>query len=1052
MQSKRLMPISHLIPFVNPNIFRVLLALKATRLLRSLWALRLPRTTRALLAALFGSITLIGSVHAAIPDTERAVLSALFTRTHGDNWINKEGWNGTPPGTECTWHGIACDVGGSHVIEVVLSGNNLLGQLPATINQLSALQKFDLHSNELTGAIPALGGLSSLSFFSVGDNQLRGPIPTLSDQGLGELATFVVAGNRLTGAIASLTGLSKLNAFDASDNQLTGSLPSLDGLSSLTSFKVGNNQLSGTIPAPPSTLIADGSSLCPNQLTVTPDTTWDLATPSATWNVGCIQQRLEQTLSFLEVPVLTAANGLHPSGTVTAIMRPDPASIEPTVFTSLTPEICAATTFAGVGLLTVTPEAVVGDVCTVAADKAADISFNSAAQRRGSITISTELDPADLTVLLAFYNSTFGDRWRQRDHWKDAAFHPCDWFGIFCTADRSHVTAIVMPDNGLIGQLPGTLNQLRELELFQVDGNADLNSPFPPLAGLTKLRSFSARGTLLRGEIPSLTGFSELEEFDVSATRVGGLIPPLTGLTRLKKFHASFSGVSGPIPSLAGLTALEEFVVRSNSLSGHIPAITGLPALRTFDVSNNVLSGSLPEFTDLPAFAFLFVQNNRLTGTLPAIDGLPALQSALFADNELKGPIPAFPTAPGFVAASLCPNQLTVVVSPEWDAVTLTTPWSLFCKGPLIDQTLSFGPPPILTVRGTALAVATVTPLPGSPRRIHYESLTPHSCVVNAVSGEIKAIASAVAGDVCTYTADKLGDGFFNTAPQVEQSIVIQAIGAATFTVTPSTADANGTINPNTALTVVSGNTATFTITPNVGFNIASVGGTCGGALTGNSFTTIAVVADCTVIASFVAVGAVNFTVTPSTVDANGTINPNTAQTVVSGNTATFTITPNAGFNIASVDGTCGGALTGNSFTTNAVTADCTVIASFVAVGATTFTVTPGAVDPNGSINPNTPQTVASGNTATFIITPNAGFFIAGVTGTCGGVLTGNSFTTNAITTDCTVNPSFALIPVASGEVAVPTLSQWALMLLALLAVALAARALGVRRIEFHSH
>jgi T5SS/PEP-CTERM-associated repeat protein/autotransporter-associated beta strand protein len=70
-----------------------------------------------------------------------------------------------------------------------------------------------------------------------------------------------------------------------------------------------------------------------------------------------------------------------------------------------------------------------------------------------------------------------------------------------------------------------------------------------------------------------------------------------------------------------------------------------------------------------------------------------------------------------------------------------------------------------------------------------------------------------------------------------------------------------------------------------------------------------------------------NRTVTPSA-GANGTISPGTAQSVSHGATATFTVTADTGY-AATVDGTCGGTLVGNTYTTNAVTADCTVVASF---------------------------------------------------------------------------------------------------------------------------
>ena len=70
------------------------------------------------------------------------------------------------------------------------------------------------------------------------------------------------------------------------------------------------------------------------------------------------------------------------------------------------------------------------------------------------------------------------------------------------------------------------------------------------------------------------------------------------------------------------------------------------------------------------------------------------------------------------------------------------------------------------------------------------------------------------------------------------------------FTVTPS-AGANGTITPNVPQEVNPGGTVSFTLTPSAGFVISGVGGTCGGSLVGQVFTTAAVNASCTVVANF---------------------------------------------------------------------------------------------------------------------------------------------------------------------------------------------------------
>jgi YD repeat-containing protein len=144
------------------------------------------------------------------------------------------------------------------------------------------------------------------------------------------------------------------------------------------------------------------------------------------------------------------------------------------------------------------------------------------------------------------------------------------------------------------------------------------------------------------------------------------------------------------------------------------------------------------------------------------------------------------------------------------------------------------------------------------------------------------------------------------------------------------------------------------------------------------------------------------FTVTPSA-GLHGTISPSMPQTVNCNSTTSFTLTPDTGYHIASVTG-CGGTLSGNTYTTGPITGDCTVTASFA---INTYTVTPSA-GPNGTISPSTPRTVNYNLTTSFTVTPNTGYSIASVTG-CGGTLTGNTYTTGPITSNCTVTASFAI-------------------------------------------
>jgi hypothetical protein len=145
-----------------------------------------------------------------------------------------------------------------------------------------------------------------------------------------------------------------------------------------------------------------------------------------------------------------------------------------------------------------------------------------------------------------------------------------------------------------------------------------------------------------------------------------------------------------------------------------------------------------------------------------------------------------------------------------------------------------------------------------------------------------------------------------------------------------------------------------------------------------------------------------SYKVTPSG-GANGTISPLAVQTVFSGSAVGFDVTPDFGY-MASVASTCGGALVGTRFTTDAVTADCTVNASFTPLPR--YSVTP-SVTGNGTISLTAPIDVMSGQTTSFTVTPAAGYNAA-VRGTCGGAFSGDTYVTKPITGPCTVVVAFA--------------------------------------------
>ena len=160
--------------------------------------------------------------------------------------------------------------------------------------------------------------------------------------------------------------------------------------------------------------------------------------------------------------------------------------------------------------------------------------------------------------------------------------------------------------------------------------------------------------------------------------------------------------------------------------------------------------------------------------------------------------------------------------------------------------------------------------------------------------------------------------------------------------------------------------------------------------------------------ASFSAYGSVqsgpvttNFTINAGA-GPNGSIVPAGSVIVASGNSQTFTITPNTACSITNVvvDGSSVGAT--NSYSFNNVMANHAINAYFSASSVTNFTIN-ADTGPNGSIVPSGVMIVSLGSNQTFSITPNTGYGITNVVVDGSSVGVTNSYSFNNVTAGHTI-------------------------------------------------
>lgn len=653
-------------------------------------------SSTAILAAGLSAI-FCSNARAAIPQTERSALLALYNSTHGDQWTNHSGWNDAA-GTECSWFGVQCDEGQTTVATLLLPDNGLSGTLPSlnglphlqalyvqdnaigggapalgalvelhevylngnkfsgplpTMSGLTALINFDVSGNQFTGALPSLNGLSSLVYFNAEDNLLSGTIPLLN--GAPALQIYAVDSNDLTGAVPALSGLSALQSFSAGYNRLTGSLPMMTGLPQLGYFNVAANQLTGSIPALSALTALQGFDVSDNQLSGPIPSLAGLAQLQQLWLSG---NRLSGTipgnlpnLSALGVDRNQLTGTLPALGGMTNLQYLYAGNNQ---LSGSIPTLGALTK-----LLTFDVDGNQLSGAMPAISASIHLNYFSVARNHLSGALPALTSLKDLSVFDASFNQFSGP--------------------IPALNGSPKLTYVYLGFNALSGSIP-PLSGLDQLLEFVVDDN-QLTGPVPALGGLASLQSFIADANQLSGPLPALNGLTHLAYFGASGNKLEGPLPALSGLNNLTYFDVSSNRITGSIPALNQLPSLQVLYLDINQLSGSLPSLSGLGNLQIFDANSNQLSGSLPALSGLFLLQEFNVYSNQLTGSVPALGDLQRLQIFDIGNNRLSGAIPNVPQPNSLVGglSTLCPNLFAHTPNSDWDAATALEPWFATC-------------------------------------------------------------------------------------------------------------------------------------------------------------------------------------------------------------------------------------------------------------------------------------------------------------------------------------------------------------------------------------
>ncbi|GEM_PF-567116 len=174
---------------------------------------------------------------------DRQALMDLYSATSGSSWSNDSGWgSGDPSGS---WYGVEVNSNG-RVVSLNLRSNNLSGNLPSSLGNLTKLEYLNLKQNYLTGTLPgSIGNMESLRFLLLSGRTFDPDYTNDHHPGKQDEST-----NEFTGQLPSEWGdLPNIEHLELSHNSLSGNIPTTWGnMTTLRGLWLNGNGLSGTLP------------------------------------------------------------------------------------------------------------------------------------------------------------------------------------------------------------------------------------------------------------------------------------------------------------------------------------------------------------------------------------------------------------------------------------------------------------------------------------------------------------------------------------------------------------------------------------------------------------------------------------------------------------------------------------------------------------------------------------------------------------------------------------------------------------------------------------
>ncbi|XP_027152045.1 probable LRR receptor-like serine/threonine-protein kinase At3g47570 [Coffea eugenioides] len=486
---------------------------------------------------------------------------------------------------------VPAGIGGCPRLQILsLSYNNLAGNIPKEIWNLTTLWGLALGENDIQGQIPAeIGNNTNLEVLGIEDANLTGVIPREIGN-LHKLEVLYLGKNRLRNPIPhELFNISTLGALCIPDNDFSGILPSTLGvnLPNLEVLNLGSNKFTGIILP----TLSNASKLMSLDLTVNEF-------------FGAIPDSLG-SLTFLEALDLSENNFtlsrdmtfFNSIGNCRSLIR---LSLDENPLNGNLP--------VSIGNLSNSLESIDVSYCGIGGEIPRSLgNLSNLAYLNIASNGLTGTTPSSISGLLKL-------QWISLEDNKIHGPIPSEFCHI------PNLAYLILARNRLSGKVPNCIGSISSLRYLYLNSNNLTSSVPSSLWSLKDLLELDLSMNYLNGSLSSqVGGMKALIKLNLSVNQLSADIPSTIGaLQNLQALSLGHNNLQGLIPeSIKNMFVLQYLDLSFNSLTGTIPkSLEALLDLQYLNVSFNNLQGPIPQGGPFKNFTLLsFLANEALCGT-----------------------------------------------------------------------------------------------------------------------------------------------------------------------------------------------------------------------------------------------------------------------------------------------------------------------------------------------------------------------------------------------------------------------------------------------------